>query len=395
VAPAVLATGVVRQAATFVTCAVFWLAVWALGPTLFGWQAVALVSGSMSPLFNPGDVVVAEPYDGSQLEPGTVIVFHAPGSGEITTHRIVGVHGDGSYRTKGDANGISDSSPVPPSAIVAVGRLRVPLIGLAIAWWQERDIVPLVLAVVVLALAGALRDRGEPPAPGRRSPSRRRLVAGRLTVVVALGVTVVMVATHFSAAVFAGNTANPGNAWASVNCAPWSAVLSRANGSTIVDTYADGQNPTTNYASSTTLSVRSTSGQNRRTFVRFSPLPTIPAGCSFKTATLSLTVTTKPASAVTYNVYNVGTAWTEGLVTWNAQPASTGSAVAVAQPSTLGKVTWDVSALVAAQYAGTALQNGFLVKDPNENTGNLYTTYASNQNGTAGNRPTLTITWDW
>ena len=100
----------VRLAATFVTYAVFWLAVWALGPTLFGWQAVALVSGSMSPLFNPGDVVVAEPYDGSQLQPGAVIVFHAPGSGEVTTHRIVGLHGDGSYRTKGTRTG----SPTRP-----------------------------------------------------------------------------------------------------------------------------------------------------------------------------------------------------------------------------------------------------------------------------------------
>jgi signal peptidase I len=394
VAPAVLATGVVRHAATFVTYAVFWLAVWALGPTLFGWQAVALVSGSMSPLFNPGDVVVAEPYDNSQLDPGTVIVFHAPGSGEITTHRIVGVHGDGSYRTKGDANGIPDSSPVPPSAIVAVGRLRVPLIGSAIAWWQERDIVPLILAVVVLALAGALRDRGEPPAPGRRTPSRRRVVAGRLTAIVALGVTVVMVATHFSAAVFAGNTANPGNAWASATCSSGTATLSTANGSTVVDTYVDSQNPTTNYATNASLFVRATTGQNRRTFVRFSPLPTIPAGCSFKTATLSLNVTARPASAVTYNVDNVATAWTDTAVTWNAQPAPTGSAVAVAQPRATGRVNWDVSTLVAAQYGSSALQNGFLVKDPNENTGTISTTYSSNQ-AAAANRPTLTISWGW
>ncbi len=393
--PAVLATGVVRLAATFVTYAVFWLAVWALGPTLFGWQAVALVSGSMSPLFNPGDVVVAEPYDGSQLQPGAVIVFHAPGSGEVTTHRIVGLHGDGSYRTKGDANGIADSSPVPPSAIVAVGRLRVPLIGLAIAWWQQGDVLPLILAVVTLALAGALRDRGAPPALDQGAPSRRRLVAGRLTAFVALGVVVVMVTTHFSAAVFAGDTANPGNAWASASCSSGSAVLSAANGSSVSDTYVDSQNPTTNYATNASLFVRSTTGRNRRAFVRFSPLPAIPAGCSFKTATLSLNVTARPASAVTYNVVNVATAWTDTAVTWNAQPASTGPAVAVAQPRATGRVNWDVSTLVAAQYGSPALQNGFLVRDPNENTTNISTRYSSNQDGTSGNRPTLTITWGW
>ena len=285
--------------------------------------------------------------------------------------------------------------PVPPSAIVAVGRLRVPLIGLAIAWWQKGDVVPLVLAVVVLALAGALRNRGAPPAPDHRAPSRRRVVAGRLTAFVALGVTVVMVATHFSAAVFAGDTANPGNAWAAATCTPGSAVLSTANGSTVRDTYVDSQNPTANYATNGSLFVRSTSGQNRRAFVRFSPLPTIPAGCSFQTATLSLNVTSKPAAAATYNVYNVATAWTDTLVTWNAQPASTGSAVAVAQPSATGRVNWNVSVLVAAQYEGTAPQNGFVVKDPNENVTSYSTTYSSNQSGTAGNRPRLTITWGW
>jgi len=240
------------------------------------------------------------------------------------------------------------------------------------------------------ANAGAAPARG-----GAEGSSRRRLVAGRVTAFVALGVIVVVVATHFSAAVFAKSTGNPGNAWASATCTPGSAVLSTANGSTVQDTYVDSQFPTTNYAANASLYVRSTSGSNRRTFVGFPAPPAIPAGCSFKTATLALNVTTRPGVAVTYNVYNVATAWTDSAVTWNAQPASTGSAVAVAQPSATGKVSWVVSTLVAAQYAGTAPANGFLVKDPSENTTNTTTRYSSNLDTTAGNRPTLTITWGW
>jgi signal peptidase I len=208
-----LAKSTVTFTATFVSHTAFWLLVCALGPTLFGWQSVALVSGSMSPLLGVGDIVVAEPYDGNVLASGAVIVFHAPGSDKLTTHRIVAVHGDGTYRTRGDANAVADSTPVPPSAIVAVGRLRVPLIGMVLAWWQDRNYPPLVVTLLCLAVAAAFRDGGRTRDAERPARTGLGKWSGRLVrsgVVIAV---VAVVATHLSGAVFAGTTANPGNAW--------------------------------------------------------------------------------------------------------------------------------------------------------------------------------------
>ena len=208
-----LAKSTVTFTATFVSHTTFWLIVCALGPILFGWQSVALVSGSMSPVLGVGDIVVAEPYDGSMLAPGAVVVFHAPGSEKLTTHRIVAVHGDGTYRTRGDANAVADSTPVPPSAIVAVGRLRVPLIGMVMAWWQDRNYLPLAATLAILALAAALRNGGRARHAGRPARAGSGRWSGRLVRGGVLIAVVAVVATHLSNAVFAGTIANPGSAW--------------------------------------------------------------------------------------------------------------------------------------------------------------------------------------
>ncbi len=196
-----------RLVATFVCHVTFWLAVWALGPTLFGWQAVTLVSGSMSPVLTFGDVVVAQPYDGGTLGPGTVVVFHAPGTGQLMTHRVVGIGEDGSYQTKGDANAAPDSTPLPPSEIVAVGRLRVPLIGLVVAWWAEGAYLPLAGTLILLGIATFVWDDGRSAADEaviHRPATRRRRLA-RVAVALVVSLTV---AGHLSSAAFGDTTAN-------------------------------------------------------------------------------------------------------------------------------------------------------------------------------------------
>ncbi|NQV06934.1 S26 family signal peptidase [bacterium] len=49
---------------------------------------MVLTSGSMSPLLQTGDVVIAEPLGGLGLSPGTIIVFEDPSQPGLITHRI-------------------------------------------------------------------------------------------------------------------------------------------------------------------------------------------------------------------------------------------------------------------------------------------------------------------
>ena len=112
------------------------LALSAVAPTVgFGWTSVVITSGSMSPSFSIGDVVVASPHDGRELAPGDIVVFSDPARPGLLTHRIESTNPDGSYVTRGDANRQPDSTPLRPEQVVGVGSFVVPLIGLPLVWY--------------------------------------------------------------------------------------------------------------------------------------------------------------------------------------------------------------------------------------------------------------------
>ncbi len=134
--------------ALFATTVVLLLALWAVVlPAAMGWKPVAIVSGSMYPLIKPGDIVVAAPTDGTQLEPGTVIVFKDPVFEGLISHRIYSINDDGTYTTKGDANASKDSTPISPDSVVGVGRLLVPYIGNVPYWKSSGQTRNLALAI--------------------------------------------------------------------------------------------------------------------------------------------------------------------------------------------------------------------------------------------------------
>jgi signal peptidase I len=115
-----------------------WFFLVAIVPLVIGWQPYLIISGSMAPKIQPGSIVVAQPFKGElDLGEGTVIVFRDEANRTVT-HRIVDVNWDGEqvtgYVTKGDANRVPDSSPVPPENVQGVGRILSPWIGLPAVW---------------------------------------------------------------------------------------------------------------------------------------------------------------------------------------------------------------------------------------------------------------------
>lgn len=182
------------------------------------------------------------------------------------------------------------------------------------------------------------------------------------------------------------------------SCTAGSATLSVANGKSVVDTYVDHALPNaTNATNATkataqTLNVTASTGaSNARMLIKFSSLPTISSPCVFKTTTLNLNKSSSGHGS-TYSVYNVAAAWTDTTVTWNNQPATAGSPVSGSSANGVNKsVTWDVSTLVSAQYAGS--NNGLLIKDAGDGSASASTSFSSNEANQAADRPTLEITW--
>src|SRR3954452_1954005 len=96
-----------------VVAAVLSFGVLAVGPHVLGYRTMTMLTGSMAPQINPGDVVISTPLDVHDVSKGMVISYHIPiDDHRVVTHRVVSVqHGaDGTVtvQTKGDANTAQD-----------------------------------------------------------------------------------------------------------------------------------------------------------------------------------------------------------------------------------------------------------------------------------------------
>ncbi|WP_369137052.1 signal peptidase I [Modestobacter versicolor] len=96
-----------------VTLAVLAFGVLAVGPHVLDYRTMTMLTGSMSPVIDPGDVTIVTPLPVDQVEVGMVISYHVPiGDHHVVSHRVVsveqGTDGTVTVETKGDANDAVD-----------------------------------------------------------------------------------------------------------------------------------------------------------------------------------------------------------------------------------------------------------------------------------------------
>lgn len=124
------------------------------------WHATPVLSGSMRPALQPGDVVVTQRVPISDLQIRDVVVFHPPNEAERqTVHRIVKLavkNGTTSITTWGDANQVVDPVVSSLSGTTAYRMVRVvPLLGYPAVWLQSGGRGLLVIALGVILLIAA------------------------------------------------------------------------------------------------------------------------------------------------------------------------------------------------------------------------------------------------
>lgn len=104
---------------TVLIAAVAVFAFLAVGPRFLGYQTSTMLTGSMAPLINPGDVVVSTKTPTAELKIGDIITYNIPVQDHrVETHRIAtltrNAGGTTTVTTKGDAN----NGPDPWSAVL-------------------------------------------------------------------------------------------------------------------------------------------------------------------------------------------------------------------------------------------------------------------------------------
>lgn len=241
-------------AARAIVVLVLGLGFWAAAPIVAGWHPTTVMTASMSPAIEVGDVVVARPVSLDQMVPGRVLLGEDPDwPGRLRLHRVSEVSADGALITRGDANPSVDTSPIRPEAVHGVGVLRVPWIGLPIVWLRTGQVLPLAttMAAFVLCLSIALRqgaddEPADPPgasvdvsAPADAPQTRRMRRA--LGVVSTVALTTTLAATPAWAAL--GDTAwTPARVEAGRVTAPLSLGCSNDGGAVVTWAY-DGWEP--------------------------------------------------------------------------------------------------------------------------------------------------------
>ena len=108
-------------------------------PKILGVKPFVVLSGSMNPEIEVGDLVLVKEVDTNTLKEGDIIAYR-DFNDKVTTHRIVEVKNDGtnlSFITKGDANNANDSSEVKQSQVNGVVQVKIPFIAYPTVWLSE------------------------------------------------------------------------------------------------------------------------------------------------------------------------------------------------------------------------------------------------------------------
>ena len=145
------------------------------------WHATPVLSGSMRPGLQPGDIVLTKRVPINDLQVRDVIVFHPPNEGKRqTVHRIVKLvarNGTTSITTRGDANTTNDLAVSSLSGTTAYRVERiVPLVGYPAVWLASgsHGLFAIGLGVLLLIGAGFTLVRPERPSSPADSEEKTR-----------------------------------------------------------------------------------------------------------------------------------------------------------------------------------------------------------------------------
>ena len=173
----------------------------------------------------------------------------------------------------------------------------------------------------------------------------------------------------------------------------WSQTLTKATcnqtSTTADDTFVQQASPaSTTGATATTLTIKPTAGSQDYAFIRFDL-----SGCSLPTtggadsAVLSVTVTT--VGTDTISVFPVTSSWSSSTLTWNGVTGLTigSTATGTFSASTTGAKTVTVTADVDSAIKAGALWGWEL----RATSGTATVAIGAAENGTAANRPSMTL----
>ena len=141
---------------------------------IFGFQFYTVLTGSMEPNYEIGDLIIGRSVNPNQISENDIITFSVDEFDNTVTHRVIEVvkeNGKTMYRTKGDNNNAPDSELVDYSQIKGRIVFRINKLGSIIAKLLSGVGICLITIFIILSYIKTCRSEEKRIA---REDARRR-----------------------------------------------------------------------------------------------------------------------------------------------------------------------------------------------------------------------------
>lgn len=128
-------------------------------PSIFGYKTFSIISGSMKPSIDVGDIVIVKK---TELKKEDIITYRK--NDEMITHRIIDIYeedGENRYITKGDNNNIQDEEYVIEKYIEGKVIKIIPKLGHVIIFLQNKLVIFIILIIFVLSYINDMKKNNK------------------------------------------------------------------------------------------------------------------------------------------------------------------------------------------------------------------------------------------
>lgn len=124
-----------------------------MGARVAGLNVYTIISGSMQPTYNVGDLIYVKKVPAEMIEVGDPITFVLNEDLVVATHRVVKIDTENQrFYTKGDNNQIADTNPVHFKNLIGKPIFKIPYLGYVSDWVQSPPGIYVAIAVGVALL---------------------------------------------------------------------------------------------------------------------------------------------------------------------------------------------------------------------------------------------------
>lgn len=122
--------------------------------SIFGFRQYMVLTGSMEPTYNIGDVIIVKEVKENEIKKGDVITYSVGNSGETISHRIIDITNENGilqYQTKGDNNNSADSDLVNFNVIQGKVVFKISNLGIIISEITTGTGIAVILLILTLS----------------------------------------------------------------------------------------------------------------------------------------------------------------------------------------------------------------------------------------------------